>query len=206
VVGLAEVEKLFRYLYQLKRTCKGRDASAYRVLVRDLAFFETLFTTGARVSEVCQLTAEDVDLILGQIRVLGKGGRERIIHISDEESLEALREYSSLWEEDLGGKVFFFKNLRGTRLNEQSVRAALRRYALEAGLNLRVTPHMFRHSLATLLLEEGVDIRYIQHLLGHSSINTTQLYAQVRDRQQWRVLANSHPRRLFRCSVRVRSI
>jgi integrase/recombinase XerD len=200
LVGIADLEKLFRYLYQEKQYCRALNSkAAYRLLVRDIALLETLFATGARVSEIGHLTKEEVDLQRGQIRVLGKGCKERIVPVSDEETLAALREYSSIWGQDFGSCESFFQNRRGGRLSEQSIRALLSNHATRAGLARHVTPHMFRHALATMLLEEGVDIRYIQNLLGHSSIATTQIYAQARDSQQWRVLAKSHPRRLFRC-------
>jgi len=199
VVGIEDLERLFRYLHRAKRRNREQDNPSYRNLVRDVALLELLFATGARISEICRLHTENVDLLQGRIRVLGKGGKERLIQISTGEPLAALREYSLLWEEKLKGGNPFFQNRRGGHLSEQTARAVLCRHAAEAGLSLHVTPHMFRHSLATLLLEEGVDIRYIQHLLGHSSISTTQIYAQVRDQQQWRVLAERHPRRRIQC-------
>lgn len=197
-VALADLKRLFQHLYKTKQACRDRSSYAYRALVRDIAVLEALFATGARIAELCHLPPEDVDLRQGRIRVLGKGGKERVIQVSDKETLAALRDYRSLWAEEAEDGSYFFQNRRGGRLSEQSVRATLRKHTAGAGLGLHVTPHMFRHSLATLLLEEGVDIRYIQHLLGHSSITTTQIYAQVRDRQQWRVVGSRHPRRLFR--------
>jgi len=98
--------------------------------------------------------------------------------------------------------VRFFRNRAGQGLTDQNVRSMLRHHASKAGLTGRVTPHMFRHSVATLLLEEGVDIRYIQHLLGHSSITTTQIYTEVRTDSHRRLLAQKHPRRLFRIAPR----
>ena len=197
-VALQDLERLFLHLYHTKEACRSRISVEYLALVRDIAVLEALFATGARISEICHLTDQDVDLRIGRIRVLGKGGRERNLQVSDRETLAALRAYRVLWVEKIEAGGFFFQNRRGRRLNEQSVRAALRKYAAGANLGLHLTPHMLRHSLATLLLEEGVDIRYIQHLLGHSSITTTQIYTQVRDREQWRVLGSRHPRRLLR--------
>lgn len=199
-VTLPEFKRLFLYLYRAKRACRSRDSYDYRTLVRDIAVLEVLFATGARITEICHLTLKDIDLHLGRIRVLGKGGRERVIQIADRETQAALRDYRAKWAKEIEGGAYFFQNRHGGRLAEQSVRATLRRYAAEANPGLHLTPHMFRHSLATLLLEEGVDMRYIQHLLGHSSITTTQIYAQARDCQQWKVVAAHHPRRLFRVS------
>jgi len=197
-ISLADLEKLFRHLYRLKRTWKKKDAAGYRLLVRDIAVIELLFATGARVGEICGLKKPEVDLRQGKVRILGKGGRERILQVCDEETLGALKEYLALWDEDGEEDAPFFRNRSGSRLSEQTVRTALRRHTREAGVSLHVTPHMLRHSTATLLLEEGVDIRFIQHLLGHRSIATTQIYTEVGAGAQRRVLAGRHPRRKFR--------
>jgi integrase/recombinase XerD len=201
MVPLADLEQLFKYLYRRKNEFPDRDSVAYRMLVRDIAVIELLFATGARVAEVCNLKRADVDMRLGQARILGKGGRERILPFWDTEVLGIIREHCILSHESKDSKGPFFRNRTGTRLSEQSVRTALRKYATNAGLGLAITPHMFRHSLATLLLEGGVDIRFIQHLLGHSSIATTQIYASVHEIGQRQILSTKHPRRLFRLSA-----
>jgi integrase/recombinase XerD len=199
-VALPDLKRLFLHLYGLKQRVQDQDSHAYRVLVRDIAVLEVLFATGARVSEACHLRSEDVDLSEGSegsVRLLGKGGRERIIQLCDPETLEALRSHRRLWSE---GKSdgYFFRNRLGGRLSDQSVRVMLRKYAVEAGLALHLTPHMLRHSVATLLLEEDVDIRYIQHLLGHTSIATTQIYTAVQASKQRDILSARHPRRKIR--------
>ena len=197
-IPLSDLKRLFQHLYRVRREHPDRESYAYRALVRDIAVLETLFATGARVAEVCNLRDEDVDLRRGRVKILGKGGRERILQLCDEEALSSIRDYRSLWAEEVEGNGYFFHNRRGGRLSEQSVRAMLRRWPAEAEIGQRITPHMLRHSVATLLLEEGVDIRYIQTILGHSSILTTQIYTQVPASQQRRVLASKHPRRRFR--------
>ena len=151
--------------------------------------------TGARISEVCNLAIPDVDLRGKQIRILGKGGRARLL-LCDKEPLLALRLYQDTWGDDLLADGAFFRNRLGHhRLSEQSVRAMLRKHARAAGLLRDITPHMLRHSLATLLLEEGVDIRYIQHLLGHTSITTTQIYTEMHNSHQEKLIAERHPQR-----------
>lgn len=201
-IPMADLERLFRHLYRLKSETRDRESQTYLALVRDIAVLELLFATGARVAEVCNLGTADVDLRRGQARILGKGGRERILPFWDDELSRLLGEYIALsrepgqpGEETTG---HFFRNRRGRRLSEQSVRMVLRKHARGAGLRIAITPHMLRHSLATLLLEEGMDIRYIQHLLGHSSIATTQIYTEVRAGGQRRALAQKHPRRKLR--------
>lgn len=194
---LADLKRLFKHLYRQRQVHPDPESYEYRALVRDIAVLETLFATGARIAEVCHLKDEDLDLRRGRVRILGKGGRERILQLCEAETLATLKEHRSLWEEEIGKNGYFFHNRRKNRLSEQSVRIMLRRAASEAGVNAKVTPHMFRHSVATLLLEEGVDIRYIQSLLGHTSIATTQIYTEVGEGQHRRVLATRHPRRKF---------
>jgi integrase/recombinase XerD len=204
-IPLPDLKRLFKHLYRLKHDHPDRDSYAYKALVRDIAVLEILFVTGARVAEVCHLKAEDVDLRRGRVKILGKGGRERILQLCDEEALEAVRDYRGLWAEEIEGNGYFFHNRLGGRLTEQSVRAGLKRYAVGAGVERKLTPHMLRHSVATLLLEEGVDIRYIQKLLGHTSILTTQIYTEIGERQQRNMLAQKHPRRQIRRPVSLQS-
>ncbi len=193
-IPLADLKRLFKHLYGLKHEHSDPDSYAYKALVRDIAVLETLFSTGARVAEICNLADEDVDLRRGWVKILGKGGRERILQLCDEEALTSIRDYRVLWVEKVGRNGFFFHNRLGGRLSEQSVRAVLKRYAAGAGVEGRLTPHMLRHSVATLLLEEGVDIRHIQILLGHSSISTTQIYTHVDHVAQRQLLMRKHPR------------
>ncbi|HEX4960743.1 MAG TPA: tyrosine-type recombinase/integrase [Thermoanaerobaculia bacterium] len=200
-IALADLKRLFKHLYRQKSEHPDPESYDYRALVRDLAVLEVLFSTGARVAEVCHLLDQDVDLRRGRIRILGKGGRERILQLCDDEALGSLKDYRSLWQPEKEDNGYFFHNRLGGRLTEQSVRIMLRRSAAGAGLSGKVTPHMLRHSVATLLLEEGVDIRYIQTMLGHTSIATTQIYTEVRDSHQRRMLTARHPRRKMRAGA-----
>ncbi len=196
-VSLPDLKRLFHHLYQTKATIPDPLAPFYRVIVRDIAVVETLFATGARVAEVCHLRLDDVDLAQGRIRILGKGARERLLHLPNRGTLAALLDYHAVWLGPYAEHPFFFHNRLGSRLSEQSVRSMLRRHATQAGLVRRLTPHMLRHSVATLLLEQGVDIRYIQHFLGHSSITTTQIYTAVHDHSHNHMLVSRHPRQLL---------
>lgn len=194
-VPLDQITRLFQHVHAARAAAPE---GSYRrdTLVRDLAVLETLFATGARVAEVCSLTPDDVDLVRGRIRIYGKGARERIVQLCHPEAIAALREYRKTARGN--GCPWFFSNRSARRLTEQSVRTMLRRHAVAAGLNLHVTPHMLRHSVATLLHEDGADIRYIQHLLGHRSIATTQIYTEVGEGSQRRMLLRHHPRRRVR--------
>jgi len=162
--------------------------------IRDIAVLEILFATGARVSEICGLSVESVDLYNHRLKIFGKGAKERIIQIENRDVLKALNEYREQFSEEIEQTGYFFVNKLHRRLSEQSVRDIIKKYTQMCGVTLHITPHMFRHSFATLLLEEDVDIRYIQRLLGHSSITTTQIYTHVATAKQKEILTLKHPR------------
>ena len=166
-------------------------------VLRETAVIEMLFATGMRVSELSGLKTKNIDLKEGVIRIFGKGSKERIAYIGNAEVLEALRKYAEACQPERNGT--FFLNSRGKRLSEQSVRNIVRKYGELVDYPTRITPHMFRHSVATLLLEEEVDIRYIQRILGHSSILTTQIYTHVAETKQREIMEERHPRNGFSC-------
>lgn len=166
----------------------------HKSALRDIAVLEILFATGARVSEICTLASEAVDLINHTVKIFGKGSRERIIQIENRDVLNVLCEYRSAFGSDIDRCGYFFVNRQHKRLSEQSVREMVNKYAKLSGSEIHITPHMFRHSFATLLLEEDVDIRCIQKILGHSSITTTQIYTHVAMAKQREILSLKHPR------------
>lgn len=165
-----------------------------KVNLRDIAVLELLFATGMRISELCCLRAEDVNLRDGSVKIYGKGAKERLIQIGNQDVLVALNTYYQTFSNEIEETGWFFINRRGHQLSDQSVRIMIHKYCEIAGIKMHITPHMFRHSFATLLLEEDVDIRYIQRLLGHSSIVTTQIYTHVTSRKQRDILTTKHPR------------
>ena len=194
---LKEIKKLLKYLYKIKEDYQCLNKYSYKALSRDIVVIEILFSTGIRVSELCNLKKDNINLQTGIIKIHGKGSKERIIHICDNEVKKQIRYYLDLFEIYSNKTDYFFINRLGNQLSEQSVRLMVHKYQKLSGLSKYITPHMFRHSFATLLLEEGVDIRYIQHMLGHSSISTTQIYTQVNMKQQKKILNTKHPRRHF---------
>jgi integrase/recombinase XerD len=137
--------------------------------------------TGLRVSELCGLRVRQVDLSVGQIRVLGKGARERVVIITSGEIRELIRKYLEARSTVREPEASLLINARGRPVTPQYLRQQLRALSKKAGLSRHVTPHMLRHTAATLLIEGGVDIRYVQRLLGHASIATTQIYTHVSD-------------------------
>lgn len=169
-----------------------------KICLRNIAVMEMLFATGARISEICSLTPKTVDLENHRIKIFGKGSRERIIQIENDDVLKILAYYYSVFQTDIQSCGYFFVNKIHKRLSEQSVRDIIEKYAKRTGNNIHITPHMFRHSFATLLLEEDVDIRYIQKILGHSSITTTQIYTHVAMAKQKEILSAKHPRNKIR--------
>ncbi len=131
----------------------------------------------------------------GEVRIIGKGNKERIIHICQPETLQALHRWLELKNGACESQAPFFTNRLHRGLSTQSVRQMIRHIVTAAGIEKHVTPHTFRHTFATLLLEEDVDVRYIQSLLGHSSIATTQIYTHVNMNKQRQILQTKHPRK-----------
>lgn len=144
-------------------TQKGNAGSEYqhRCCIRDIAVIELLFATGMRISELCALKPSDIDLESRNILIYGKGAKERILQIGNQDVVSALVLYREAFQADIEASGYFFVNRLGNKLSDQSVRYMIARYAKSAGLSQHITPHMFRHSFATLLLEQDVDIRYI---------------------------------------------
>ncbi|WP_347488384.1 tyrosine-type recombinase/integrase [Desulfoscipio sp. XC116] len=191
-IPLTTIQTVLSTVY--KELSQNNTAFKFKTVLRDIAVLELLFATGIRVSELCSLTVDDVNMSDGFIRIYGKGSRERIVQIVNKDVLLALRNYKNAFLDKMNERDFFFINRLNNRLSEQSVRFMINKYVYMAGVATHITPHMFRHTFATLLLEEDVDIRYIQRLLGHSSIVTTQIYTHVTSNKQKCILASKHPR------------
>lgn len=192
-IPLKTINKIFTAVYHELQN-ESYSEFKHQSIIRDVAVLELLFATGMRISELCSLTKADVDLKNHSIRIFGKGSKERIIQIENSQVLKAVKMYKSEFSERTSDTDFFFVNRLNHRLSEQSVRSMISKYVNLAGIDMHITPHMFRHSFATLLLEEDVDIRYIQHFLGHASITTTQIYTQVSMSKQKKILSKKHPR------------
>ena len=114
-----------------------------RCCVRDIAVIELLFATGMRISELCSLKPESIDLESGNILIYGKGAKERVIQIGNPEVISALLLYQEYFEEDIAACGYFFVNKRKNKLSDQSVRFMIKRYAEIAGITQHITPHMF---------------------------------------------------------------
>jgi len=167
---------------------------------RDRAILETLYATGVRVSELVGMDLSRTDFASGEAKVVGKGGRERIVLLG-ECAVDALGRYVMagrlrLLETGKRGTAedALFLSRFGRRIVVRSVSRMLKKYANQCGLGKRITPHMLRHTFATHLLEGGADLRTVQELLGHKNLSTTQLYTHVNRERLKRVYERAHPR------------
>lgn len=180
---------IYRQRYNAKTDYQKRNA------LRDAAIIELLFATGMRISELCALKNNDVNLFDGTILIHGKGDKERRIQIGNDAVIHILEEYKNNYLFEIQNCKHFFANQSGNALSDQAVRRMINKYTSLAAIDLHITPHMFRHTFATCLLEADVDIRYIQEMLGHSSINITQIYTHVAVAKQKDILTTKHPRK-----------
>jgi site-specific recombinase XerD len=177
----------------LRRLLRQEVAATFADLTAYIAT-ELLFATGMRVSELASLLDAAVDLEEGTITIVGKGNRERRVFVP-EEIKSLLRDYRVVRDRCASEADTFLINSRGDAASPQMIRRLVRTHGERCAVRERVTPHMFRHSVATYLLEEGVDIRYVQRLLGHRSISTTEIYTQVADAALKVRITERHPRR-----------
>jgi integrase/recombinase XerD len=181
------IESLLNCMYNIRNDNRESEWKN-KILIRDIAIIELLFSTGMRISELCNLRDQEFDLSDGKLCIKGKGSKERYLQIENDEIIALFKEYRNNFIQSIKTSGFFFVNRYGGRLSEQSARKMLYKYLNLAKLEMHITPHMFRHAFATLLLEEDVDIRYIQKMLGHSSIVTTQIYTNVAMKKQGEIL------------------
>jgi len=176
---------------ELERLLGAPQGSSSRVL-RDRAILELLFSTGLRVSELCKLNRDSVNLDKGEFSVRGKGEKIRVVFLSAR-AISAIRQYLQ-FRKDVNSAMFIrlpksklpeltAQKLANLRLTPRSVERIVKHYAIKAGISKKVTPHILRHSFATDLLTGGADIRSVQTMLGHSSITTTQIYTHITDKQ-----------------------
>lgn len=176
-LNMAELERLLE-------SPKGDDFCARR----DRAILSTLFSTGMRVSELCSLDRDKIDLSRGEVSIRGKGGKIRVVFLSDNTRAD-IQSYLEK-RTDIDEALFIREPKNGfaketdLRLTPRSIQRVVKKYATAAGIiGKKVSPHTMRHSYATDLLRNGADIRSVQALLGHSSVTTTQIYTHVTDKQ-----------------------
>ena len=193
----SERQVIFLENSELERLLKAPDGDSFKSL-RGRAILELLFSTGLRVSELCGLNRDSINLKSSEFAVRGKGDKVRLVFLS-ETAKKALKNYLEK-REDIDEALFIrqVKNANkqdNLRLTPRSVERLVHHYATKAGLSKRVSPHTIRHSFATDLLINGADIRSVQALLGHSNITTTQIYTHITDKQLREVHQAFHGKR-----------
>lgn len=167
--------------------------------VRDRALMEVLYATGMRVSELCSLRVQDYNEEGMEMRVTGKGGKERVVLLNQSANAWLRKYLHEFWPKLAGGRLPqpdspLFVSRQATRLSSRSVHRVVLKYAKKARINKPITPHTLRHTFATHLLEGGADLRVVQDLLGHTTINTTQIYTHVSLERLRRIYSDTHPR------------
>jgi len=167
--------------------------------VRNNAMLELFYSTGMRLSELRGMNRADIDLLSQQVKVRGKGRKERIIPVGDHASL-ALRNYESRRDELLrqgikgADRIAFFLSSRGKRISIRAIQSAVTGFLDRIDENAGLSTHSLRHTFATHLLDAGADLRAVQELLGHASISTTQIYTHTSVERLKEVYRKSHPR------------
>jgi len=184
----------FLTVEEMERLLKAADLSK-PIGQRDRALLEMLYASGLRVSELAGLNLEQVNLNTNEIRVWGKGSKERVV-LMGKPAATALSAYLSQGRPELLGKrrsSALFINRDGGRLSQRSIQRMLEKYARVAGIDKRVHPHTLRHTFATHLLDGGADLRVVQELLGHAKLASTQIYTHVTKSQARKVYLSAHP-------------
>lgn len=189
------VDEMFHFLGSLDKSCREPGASWRRY--RNRAVFELLYSTGLRVSELTGANETDLDFDAGMMRVLGKGGKERVVPVG-EKAVESVSEYLAVLDLQFSTarnrNRALFRNARGGRLTARSVHRILLAELKRCGLWQHLTPHGLRHTFATHLLNAGADLRAIQEMLGHATLSTTQRYTHVHMDQIMKTYDLAHPR------------
>jgi len=193
----SEMEKILRQAREEHRQAKGRGEGTPEeyLALRNLTIVEVLYATAVRVGELVGLKLSDFREEESAFVINGKGGRQRLAFLPDQESLDLCRAYLAQ-REKLGTAAppaSLFADGRGRRINTQTVSRLLSIFAKTGGVGKPVTPHMIRHTAATLLLRNGADLRVVQEYLGHSSITTTQRYTHVSKEHLRGIISKFHP-------------
>jgi integrase/recombinase XerD len=165
---------------------------SYRAL-RNLALVDLLFATGMRVGEASTLNVQDFTSVESTFRIRGKGGRDRLAYLVDEETMLIQQKHLTERSQLETNCPALFLNSSGKRLSTQGMANIIAKFRREAGIERHITPHMLRHTVATLLLRHGMDIRVVQEFLGHASIATTQRYTHVVKEHLIGELRKHHP-------------
>uniref|UniRef100_UPI00248EA316 tyrosine-type recombinase/integrase n=2 Tax=Eggerthella TaxID=84111 RepID=UPI00248EA316 len=179
-----------------KRDIAGRERDQSSIDMRNQALLEFLYACGARVSEASGLLASNVDFASGQVKVFGKGSKERIVPLHDM-AVSSMCVYATTARPlILRDRTcdYFFVSTRGNRMGTDAIRKMFKEALRQAGLDETLSPHDMRHTFATDLLDGGADLRSVQEMLGHASLSTTQIYTHLSPGRLKQVHARTHPR------------
>ena len=171
--------------------------TASAVGYRDRTMLELLYATGLRVTELVTLEVNDLNLRQGVLRVMGKGGKERLVPMGDEAMAwveDFVRDHRSSLMRRSESEAVLFPSNRGREMTRQAFWYLIKRHAAEAGIRHSLSPHSLRHAFATHLVNHGADLRVVQLLLGHSDLSTTQIYTHVAKQRMQALHAAHHPR------------
>ena len=190
------VEDVARFLAQPMEDLRLKTVDAYTAC-RDAAFFESLYSTGCRISEMTALKWGEIDFSRGTVIVVGKGSKERLV-ILGRPALDALKRLRAQAGEEsrlyAGDEAHAFLSPTRRCVSPRLMQRRMKVYLAEAGLPTDLTPHKLRHSFATHLLDAGADLRSVQEMLGHASLSTTQIYTHVSVERLKDAVARTHPR------------
>jgi len=182
----AQTEQLLELPLRLSR----QKQTPHWVPLRNVAILEMFYSTGMRLTELCELDTSNVDPIHATVRVLGKGRKERLLPLG-EPALQAIQKYRHAAKISNGP---LFINKCGKRLGKRSVWLMMRKYLNAGQLPVDLSPHKLRHTFATHLLDNGADLRSVQSLLGHANLSTTQIYTHVTTERLKQAYSQAHPR------------
>ncbi|MEW6088894.1 MAG: site-specific tyrosine recombinase/integron integrase [bacterium] len=171
--------------------------------IRNRAILELFFATGVRISELCNLDMDNLDMSEKIIRVFGKGAKERMISFDHEATNKAIDAYLFVRNERQPKNNAVFINKFNKRISPRYVEMVFKEYLKKAGIDKKLSPHSLRHTMATMLVENGADLRSVQEILGHTSVATTQIYTEVSINRQKEVLKKHLQREMIKaCNIR----
>ena len=188
-------KKLPKYLYyeDIEKILNVPDLNT-NIGIRDALMLEMLYVTGIRVSELVNIKISDIDYSNNKIKITGKGNKQRIV-MYGKRCHELLNKYLSSRNVFLkDNNDYLFLGIKGKKINDRVIRNIINDISVKAGVNLKISPHTFRHTFATHMLNEGADLRSVQELLGHENLSTTTIYTHVTNERLRSVYLHTHPR------------
>lgn len=188
-------KKLPKFLYyeDMEKVLNIPDLSS-DIGIRDALILELLYVTGIRVSELINIKLNDVDYSNNKIKITGKGNKQRMV-IYGNRCSDLLNKYLDIRNKFMkDNNDYLILGIKGKRINDRVVRNIINNISIKAGINLKISPHTFRHTFATHMLNEGADLRSVQELLGHENLSTTTIYTHVTNERLRSVYLHTHPR------------